>query len=181
MLLQDLRAQIEAEATTYNASVENYANEYLEAQAKKEQLGIEDEQELYEQYARHRDDEDFEEEDEVTPQAHYRAALANQHAGILENDEEDFANSDDEEGFAMDDDGTQSPLDDIDTFVTFGLFFQSIQKKVPQLYQMISTQANAEMKNGLSKLFEYSQVRRVEHEQERLKAKLDAPPGHNLV
>ena len=125
-LLEDLRQQIESEDSRYQDSIKTY----LENAAKSR------ENDVYEQYSRHRDDEDFEEDedaDEMTPQMRYQQALdrvkASGSAEPLEFDqskfeEQDFSDSD-SEGFAEDDEGSQSPLDDIDAFITFGELFHT--------------------------------------------------------
>ena len=176
-LLEDLRQQIESEDSRYQDSIKTY----LENAAKSR------ENDVYEQYSRHRDDEDFEEDedaDEMTPQMRYQQALDRVKAGgsaePLEFDqskfeEQDFSDSD-SEGFAEDDEGSQSPLDDIDAFITFGSFMQALQSTAPQMSQLVRAQSASEVAN----LTMHAMKRTSEHSKEREEARKNLPPGHNF-
>ena len=172
-LLEDLRHQIESENSQYRDSLKAY----LENAAKLQ------ENDVYEQYSRQRDDEDFEEdenEDELTPQERYKQALdkvkaSGSAAAPLDQSkwENDFSDSDDSEGFAEDDDGSLSPLDDIDVFITFGSFMQALQRTTPQMSQLVRAQAASEVAN----LMQHAMKRAVEHPKEREEARKNLPPG----
>ena len=172
-LLEDLRHQIESENSQYQDSLKAY----LENAAKLQ------ENDVYEQYSRQRDDEDFEEdenEDELTPQERYKQALdkvkaSGNAAAPLDHSkwENDFSDSDDSEGFAEDDDGSLSPLDDIDVFITFGSFMQALQRTTPQMSQLVRAQAASEVAN----LMQHAMKRAVEHPKEREEARKNLPPG----
>jgi hypothetical protein len=176
-LLEDLRQQIESEDSRYQDSIKTY----LENAAKSR------ENDVYEQYSRHRDDDDFEENedaDEMTPQMRYQQALdrvkASGSAEPLEFDqskfeEQDFSDSD-SEGFAEDDEGSQSPLDDIDAFITFGSFMQALQSTAPQMSQLVRAQSASEVAN----LTMHAMKRTSEHSKEREEARKNLPPGHNF-
>ena len=174
-LLEDLRKQIESEDSRYQDGLKAY----LENAAKLR------ENDVYEQYSRHRDDEDFEEdenEEDETPQNRYQQALdkikASGNAAPLEFDQskwgeqEDFSDTD-SEGFAEDDEGSQSPLDDIDAFITFGSFMQALN---PQMNQLVRSQAASEVAN----LMQHAMKRSTEHPKEREEARKSLPLGHNF-
>ena len=116
------------------------------------------------------DDEDQDEDlqfDETTLRALAKNAKdADPHAARYNDDDDD-----DDFDFFADDDECTSPLDDIDTFITFSDFLNELGSMGDRAGALQAIQSQADANAKVQNLMQYVEVRRVEFPKEREEAK----------